>query len=444
MVTTELIQKDNFSREAFDYFHSQAAQSSAPWFRQLQESAIERFVEVGFPTVKDEEWKYTNVAPLVKTDFEFPSTTPSALEIGNLSSYPETAKSRVVFINGRLENELSDLSAVGEVVLLDLQTAIRDERFGELIREHLGHQADYVTNSFTALNTAFATDGAFVYIPSNTSLASPVHLAFIVNAIEKSPAMFPRVLVVADEGSNATIVESYSSTSESVYFTNAVIELVLKDNARLTHYKLQRESESAFHIANTAAVLGRSSYYDSTAITLGGQLSRHDISVTMDAEGAECHVDGLYLVSTSQHADTHSVIDHRKPHCSSHQLYKGILDGKSRAVFNGKIFVRHDAQKTDAMQTNKNLLLSNEARIDTKPQLEILADDVKCAHGAAVGQIDEDEQFYLETRGINPSLARNLLTYGFAEEVIEKIKLDSIKRELDEVVLNRLQARLEV
>ena len=444
MVTTELIQKDNFSREAFDHFHSQTAQSSTPWFRQLQETAIERFVEVGFPTVRDEEWKYTNVAPLVKTDFEFPIKRSSVFEIGNLSSYPEASTSRVVFINGRLENELSDLSAVGEIALLDLQTAITDERFGGLVREHLGRQADYVTNSFTALNTAFATDGAFIYIPKNTSVTSPIHLAFIVSAVENRPAMFPRVLVVADEGSNATIVESYSSSSESVYFTNAVVELVLKDNARLTHYKLQRESESAFHIANTAAVLGRSSYYDSTAITLGGQLSRHDISVTMDAEGAECRVDGLYLVSTGQHADTHSVIDHRMPHCSSHQLYKGILDGKSRAVFNGKIFVRHDAQKTDAMQTNKNLLLSNEARVDTKPQLEILADDVKCAHGAAVGQIDEDELFYLETRGIKPSLARNLLTYGFAEEVIEKIKLDSIKRELDEAVLNRLQARLEV
>jgi Fe-S cluster assembly protein SufD len=254
--------------------------------------------------------------------------------------------------------------------------------------------------------------------------------------------MFPRVLIVADEGSNATVVESYFGHDGS-YLTNAVVEVVVKDNSRINHTRVQRESSQSFHIANTAAVLGRGSVYDSTAITLGAQLSRHDISVTMDEEGAECYVDGLYVVSTGQHADTHSVIDHRKPHCTSHQLYKGILDGKSRAVFNGKIFVRHDAQKTDAMQTNKNLLLSNEARVDTKPQLEILADDVKCAHGAAVGQIDEDELFYLETRGIHPDLARNLLTYGFAEEVINKIRLHSIKRQLDEAVLNRLNARLE-
>jgi len=256
-------------------------------------------------------------------------------------------------------------------------------------------------------------------------------------------ASFPRVLVVAEDNSSATLIESYASTKDSKYFTNAVVEIVLKDGASLEHYKLQRESTEAFHIATTAADLGRNSRYDATTITFGAQLSRHDFHVTMDHEGAECWVDGLYLVTGSQHTDTHSVIDHRKPHCTSHQLYKGILDGKSRAVFNGKIFVRHDAQKTDAMQTNKNLLLSNEARVDTKPQLEILADDVKCAHGAAVGQIEEDELFYLETRGIHPDLARNLLTYGFAEEVIGKIKIESIREQLDAAVLNRLNARLE-
>jgi Fe-S cluster assembly protein SufD len=257
------------------------------------------------------------------------------------------------------------------------------------------------------------------------------------------PASFQRVLVVAEEHSNATLVESYVSINESQYLNNAVVEIVLKDGARLEHYKVQRESVGAFHIATTAADLGANATYDATTINFGAQLSRHDFRVTMDSEGAECWVDGLYLVTTGQHTDTHSVIDHRKPHCSSHQLYKGILDGKSRAVFNGKIYVRHDAQKTDAMQTNKNLLLSNEARVDTKPQLEILADDVKCAHGAAVGQIDEDELFYLETRGIHTDLARNLLTYGFAEEVIGKIKIESIRKQLDKAVLNRLNARLE-
>ena len=272
---------------------------------------------------------------------------------------------------------------------------------------------------------------------------TPIQLVFISDGARPNASSFPRVLLVAEENSSATLVESYASTDDAAYFTNAVVEIVLREGARLEHYKVQRESQTAFHIATTQADLGPNSSYDATAITLGAKLSRHDYGVTMDHEGAECWVDGLYLVGNEQHTDTHSVIDHRKPHCTSHQLYKGILDGKSRAVFNGKVFVRHDAQKTDAMQTNKNLLLSNEARVDTKPQLEILADDVKCAHGAAVGQISEDELFYLATRGIHPDLARNLLTYGFAEEVIGKIKLDSIRGQLDEVVLNHLNTRLE-
>jgi Fe-S cluster assembly protein SufD len=207
---------------------------------------------------------------------------------------------------------------------------------------------------------------------------------------------------------------------------------------------VQRESEQAFHIATTNAELGRSGVYDLTTITLGAQLSRHGLNIKLAHEGAECWADGLYLVGTGQHADTHSLIDHSSPHCTSHQLYKGILDGKSRAVFNGKVFVHRDAQKTDAMQSNKNLLLSNEARVDTKPQLEIYADDVKCAHGATVGQLEEEELFYLISRGLHTDLARNLLTYGFAEELVEKIKIESIKQQLDEAILNRLHARLEV
>ncbi|HET6645867.1 MAG TPA: Fe-S cluster assembly protein SufD, partial [Pyrinomonadaceae bacterium] len=286
--------------------------------------------------------------------------------------------------------------------------------------------------------------GAFILIEKGTELKSPLQIDFISNALESGLASFPRVLIIAEENSQATIIESYAATADIAYFTNGVVEIVLKDGARLEHYKVQRESVDAYHVATTSADLGPKSIYDSTTINLGGQLSRHDIHVKMANEGAECWVDGLYVVGSDQHTDTHSVIDHQQPHCTSHQLYKGILDDRSRAVFNGKIFVRHGAQKTDAMQTNKNLLLSTDARVDTKPQLEILADDVKCAHGAAVGQIDQDELFYLETRGIHPDLARNLLTYGFAEEVIAKIKVESIRAQLDEAVLNRINARLEV
>ena len=309
-----------------------------------------------------------------------------------------------------------------------------------MIREYLARGVGYNANGFVALNTAMLSGGAFILIPRNVEIDQPLSLLFISTG---NVASFPRVLVIAEENSKATLVESYVSAGAGVSFANAVVEVVLRDGARFEHYKVQRESVESFHVASTHAALGTNSSYDSTAINFGAQLSRHDITVQMDHEGAECWVDGLYLVSTGQHTDTHSVIDHQQPHCTSHQLYKGILDGKSRAVFNGKVFVRHGAQKTDAMQTNKNLLLSREARVDTKPQLEILADDVKCAHGAAVGQIDEDELFYLQTRGIHGELARNLLTYGFAEEVIGKIKIDSIRSQLDEAVLHRLNARLE-
>jgi Fe-S cluster assembly protein SufD len=443
-MVTEIITTENSYHEAFRRLQESQPDSLGSWIKRLRESAMESFQELGFPSVKDEEWKYTNVAPLARIDFKPATAGDTSIGTDELTAFvvAEAKDSQLVFVNGILRSDLSSLTALPtEVVAMDLSQAISDERYGEIAWRHLAQQADYVANGFTALNTAFISHGVFVYIPKGVIVESPVHLLFISDGAQT--ANFPRVLIVAEENSSATVIESYAGNHEALYFTNAVVELVLKDGARLEHYKVQRESARAFHVATTAVDLGPNSRYDATTITFGAELSRHDINVTMDHEGSECWVDGLYLVTTGQHADTHSLIDHRKPHCTSHQLYKGILDGKSRAIFNGKVFVRHDAQKTDAMQTNKNLLLSNEARVDTKPQLEILADDVKCAHGAAVGQIDEDELFYLETRGIHHDLARNLLTYGFAEEVIGKIKIESIRAQLDAAVLNRLNARLE-
>lgn len=446
-MVTEIIKHQNPYLEAFRVLQEGQRVSTLSWLERLRANAMDSFRELGFPSVKDEEWKYTNVAPIARTVFtplnleSAAAGTADASEIARFG-FVEAKDSQMVFVNGLLRSDLSSLRELPEaVVAIDLSQAITDERYSEIVRTHLARSADYLVNGFTALNTGFVSNGAFVYIPKGVTVKAPIHLSFISDGVQT--VSFPRVLLVAEENSTARVIESYASTQEAQYFTNAVVEIILKDGARLEHYKVQRESVAAFHVATTAADLGPNTSYDTTTITFGAQLSRHDIQVIMDYEGAECWVDGLYLVTTGQHADTHSVIDHRKPHCTSHQLYKGILDGKSRAVFNGKIFVRHDAQKTDAMQTNKNLLLSNDARVDTKPQLEILADDVKCAHGAAVGQIDEDELFYLETRGIHHDLARNLLTYGFAEEVIGKIKVDSIRAQLDEAVLNRLNARLE-
>jgi Fe-S cluster assembly protein SufD len=447
---SEAIKTESNYRTAFDSLRSAEANVPGPsWLERLRESAMDRFDELGFPAVTEEEWKYTNVGQIARNAFNPTAAGPdshaklSEPQVAQFT-YPEAETRRLVFVNGIFDARHSSSSDVPiGVITVDFAEALRSERFSEIMREYLGRTVDYDENGFTALNSAFIGSGALIVIPKDVSVAVPMHLLFVADSAQASPAVFPRVLIVAEENSSATIIESYNGVGSDPYFTNAVVEIVLKDGARLTHYKIQNESPAAFHMATTRADLGHNSSFDTTNITLGAQLSRHNLEVIMDHEGAECWVDGLYIVGDGQHADTHSVIDHKQPHCTSHQLYKGILDGKSRAVFNGKVFVRHGALGTDANQTNKNLLLSNDAQIDTKPQLEILADDVKCAHGAAIGQLNDDELFYLYSRGIHRDLARNLLTYGFAEEVIAKIKVESIKAQLDEAVLNRLHARLE-
>jgi len=415
----------------------------ASWLKIMRECAIERFSELGFPTPADEDWKYTNVAPLATENFDL-AIEATAVDREKFAQFAasEMNASRLVFVNGKLNADLSDVSTLSasSAAVLNLAEAVKDERFAEIIKQNLARVVDYNKNGFTALNTAVQTDGAFVFVPKNTKIETPIQLLFVASG--ESIAAFPRVLVVLERGAEATIVESYLRTGETKYFTNSVVEIVLADDARLTHTRIQRESHAAFHVTTTGARLQRGSFYDSTNITLGGKLSRHDINVKFYAEGAEAFVDGLYLISESQHADTHSIIDHAVPNCLSHQNYKGIVDERARAVFNGKVFVRENASGTNAQQSNKNLLLSNDARVDTKPQLEIFNDDVKCAHGATVGQLEEEELFYLLSRGLKEELARNLLTYGFAEEIINKIKIESIKEQLDEAVLNRLHANL--
>jgi Fe-S cluster assembly protein SufD len=439
-MVTELVKSENSYQAAFREVRELSP--AAPWLELVRGSAMDRFEKLGFPSVREEEWKYTNLGTLAKEDF-VPTTSADELPVVDVSrfAYPETAGAHLVVVNGFLREDLSVTTALADVVATDLFSAVADARYNKLIRKYLARNAGYHNNGLTALNTAFLQSGVFVYIPKNVKLETPLQITFIGGTANS--ATFPRVLVVAEENSSATLIENFVASGEQRYFTNAIAEIVLRDGAHLDHYRLQRDSKKAFHVSTTSAELGRASRYATTSINLGAQLSRHDVSVVMDHEGAETSVDGLYMVGFDQHTDTHSVIDHKEPHCTSHQLYKGILDGNARAVFNGKIFVREGAQKTDAMQTNKNLLLSNKARVDTKPQLEIYADDVKCAHGAAVGQIEPEELFYLETRGIGPELGRSLLTYGFAAEVIAKIKLESIRTELDATVLRRLHTTLE-
>ena len=410
------------------------------WLELVRSSAMDRFEQLGFPSVREEDWKYTNLASLAKE--ELVPVTSGSSEARDIErfTYPETAEAHLVVVDGFLREDLSVKTGLGDVIAVDLFNAAEDARYNKLVRKYLARNAGYHNNGLNALNTAFLQSGVFLWIPKNVKLERPLQITFVADA--ENGASFPRLLVVAEENSSATLIESFVSSNGGKYFTNAIAEIVVKDGAQLEHYRVQLESNHAYHVSTTSAELGRASRYETTSINLGAQLSRHDVSVVMEHEGAETAVDGLYMVGSDQHSDTHSVIDHKQPHCTSHQLYKGILDGNGRAVFNGKVFVREGAQKTDAQQTNKNLLLSDKARVDTKPQLEIYADDVKCAHGAAVGQIDPEELFYLETRGIGPALGRSLLTYGFAEEVIGKIKIDSIRSQLDEIVLRQLHTSL--
>ena len=432
-MATEVVKKENKYQAAFDAL--KARKPSVAWIELVRESAMDRFDSLGFPTVADEEWKYTNLSQLSKQHFD-PAGPSQVTDYATQYSFEETSDSHVVLVNGILRNDLSTRKNLDDVVAIDLFDAIADARYGKIVRDYLARNADYHDRGLTALNTAFLESGVFVLVPRNLQMEAPLQITYIANAAGTSN--FPRVLIVAEENSSVKLVERFVSPGQHSTFTNAVIEIVLLDGARLKHDRLQQESPEAFHVAITAAELGRGSSYNSTAINLGAKLARHDVSVVMNHEGAECWVDGLYVVGRNQHSDTHSVIDHKQPYCNSHQLYKGILDENGRAVFNGKIFVREGAQKTDSMQTNKNLLLSPQAQVDTKPQLEIYADDVKCAHGAAVGQIDQEELFYLATRGINPQLGKSLLTYGFAEEVIGKIGLESIRTQLDQAVMNQI------
>lgn len=421
-------------------FQSNLEKANQPeWLKNLREKAFSYFTENGFPTVENEDWKYTNVKALAANQWSLISNRQESAKLSEFV-FEESKHSVLVFRNGIFDKNLSNFEALTNAAVLSFSEASANENFHAILEAKLGSLVSYEKNGFTALNTAFIGEGAFLFIPKSVKIDAPIQFLYLT---DEETVSFPRVLVVAESFAEATIIETFVRAEETKYFTDSVTEVSLEAEAKIKHYKVQRESHQAFHIGSTGAEVARGSVYDATNITLGARLSRHDIDFKFTETGGEAFIDGLYLIGKDQHHDTHSVIDHALPNCVSHQTYKGIVDGKARAVFNGKIFVRENASGTDGYQSNKNLLLSNEARVDTKPQLEIYNDDVKCAHGATVGQLEEEELFYLLSRGLNESLARNLLTYGFAEEIVNKIKIESIKKQLDEAVLNRLNTNLE-
>jgi Fe-S cluster assembly protein SufD len=370
--------------------------SAAPWLRQLREAAFARFAEMGFPTTHDEEWRFTNVAPIMRTAFR-------AAVADRFLSVP----------NGVQELSPSEAAA-------------------DLARHAAGR------NAFVALNTAFLDKVTVLRIPRGAVIDQPIEIAYDVPDGAVAVAVHPRTLILAGAHAQCTIVETYKGQGQ--YLTNAVTEIVAAEGAVVDHYKIQQESRTAFHIATLAANLGRSANFSTTSISFGGALVRNDVNAVL-SEGTEATLNGLYLVNGSQHVDNHTVIDHAKPHGTSHELYKGILDGKASAVFNGRILVRKDAQKTDSKQTNKNLVLSDEAVIDTKPELQIFADDVRCTHGATIGQLDAESLFYLQSRGIGKEDARNLLTYAFAQDIVDRIKVKSLRDSLERSLFDKFHER---
>jgi Fe-S cluster assembly protein SufD len=411
------------------------------WLRATRRSAAGAFQRLGFPTTRDEEWRFTNVSPIAETAFS--AAPPAAVTGADAKPFliPGIEGPTLVFVDGRYSPELS-LAGVGGPRITVCSIADALERDAARLEPHLGRYVTFTDRPFAALNTAMFEDGAFVAVADDVVLDEPIQIVFLSTATPAPAVAHPRVLVVAGRNSQLKLVETFGAIGPSRGFTNAVSEIVVGPGAVVDHYRLQRESETAFHIGHTQFQLGRSATSSSHALALGGLIARHDAVAVLADEGAECTLNGLYLADGVRLIDNHTEIDHAMPHGSSHEVYKGILDGRARGVFNGRIRVRPDAQKTDAKQTNKTLLLSDNAQVNTKPQLEIFANDVKCTHGATVGQLSEDALFYLRARGIGADDARALLVRAFATDVTSRIALEPVRTELDRLLATKLPGTL--
>jgi len=423
----------------FDGLVQAGAPPNGPdWLNALRAAASARTDTLALPSTRDEDWRFTDIAPLRKLSFHYAANAPRALTLADIEAFvlPETS-ARLVFVNGVYAPPLSTQAQLPAGVTVSTLVHA-GAGHAALIKTHLGRHAPYEHDAFPALNTSLLNDGALIALSKDSVYSQPIHLLFVATAADSPLSAHPRCLVIAGPGSDCLLIEDYVTLNEDVYFTNPVVEIVVEDNARVRHVKLQRESRKAFHIATSAVSLGRNASYNGTHISLGARISRNDLRVLQTADGAECTLDGLTLVGGRQLADTHTTIDHAKAHGKSRQLNKCIVDDGAHAVFNGKILVRKDAQKTDSAQSSRNLLLSDKAHVDTKPQLEIFADDVKCAHGATVGQLDMDEVFYLKSRGLDESSARSLLIYAFAAEIIAKIPLPSMKKQLERLIMKQM------
>jgi len=403
---------------------------------KMRKEAIEKFAALDFPDLHNEDWRFTDIAPILKHHFAYPCGE-TFLSKNELSKFTfGTMKSHtLVFVNGFYSAELSSLLPLPTGVIIgSLATAMERDNLGT--HENINRYFNPSNDVFTTLNTAFVLDGAHINIPENITIEKPIHLIFISCGNKKTISQ-PRNIIIAGRNSQAKIIEHYVGTGGEVYFTNAVTEFYLSENSTVEAVRVQSERMNAYHVATTGATLKANANYESQAVSLGANIYRHNLNVTLKGEGGNATLEGLYLTSGEQLSDTHSMIDHAAPHCTSQEHYKGILDEKSRGVFNGKIMVRRGAQQTNSYQENRNIILSNEAKVDTKPQLEIFADDVKCSHGATVGQLNKESIFYLRSRGIGEEQAKLILIYAFANDVLQNIKVDEIRNSLEAVLSSR-------
>jgi Fe-S cluster assembly protein SufD len=407
------------------------------WLAEARVAALQWVGEHGFPTHKDEDWKYTGLAPILAVPFDAATVASGSRVTAEMidEAAVDLGGPRLVFVNGHFSSEFSRVTGVPAGAVLTTLAAVLAAGPDRL--EPFFAHAPGVRHAFAAFNDALAEDGAFIHLPSGTTVDEPIQLVYFSDTGGVPLISSPRSVIIADSDSRATIVETYAGIDSDVYCTNAVTELLLAEDAHIEHYKVQNEPTSAFHVALLSVRQGRGSRFSSRSIMLGASIARHEVRVQLDGVGAEVSLDGVYLPQGDQLHDNTIFVDHVATDCTSHQLYKGVLDGRAHGVFNGHIMVRHGADGTDANQKNKNLLLSDRAEVDTRPRLEIYTDDVKCTHGAAVGQMDEEALLYLQTRAIPLEAARGLLIYAFVHEMVDRIELDPLRAQLERVVATR-------
>ena len=421
----------------YERFAKGPGQSAPAWVRERRAKASRRFAQIGFPTTRQEDWRFTNVTPIAEASFALADGAPrQAADLVAGVTVPGAV--RLAIVNGQFAAALSDLGALPKGIrVVSLRDGARDETDG--LREHLAATFNIDSHPFAALNTAFLDDGVAIVVTKGAVIETPIHIVVVTSGDGTPVVAHPRTLVIAGANSQVRIAQTFIGAPGDVYFNNAVCEVVVGEGAIVELYTDQRESDQAFHVANIQAHVEAKGVFASHAFSTGSRIMRHDIGIGLKGEGADGTMNGVYLADGERLMDTHTSLDHAMPHCTSHEIYKGILTGKAKAVFNGRIIVRMDAQKTDAKQTNRALLLSDNCTINSNPQLEIFADDVKCTHGAAVGQLDEEAMFYLQARGLTPTEARDMLLHAFAGEVLEGLKIPALRKQIEATLFSALE-----